>query len=265
MPLPLRHLGLLALLPLAGAADLAPRWLLPDQKIFTDDFSEVRELKAQPAKSPTVGAWNPNQGTRWKIEGGVLKGEASSAEYQASHDTHKGVHPRIVLTKTPADYVLKFSLRLVDGKPYLADQRRSIPPFIEIGHHICRVTWGANGAMLLADGDTLQLDVAKDFTLPVGKWVTVMVERRGDEVVVQFQDGPAFHGKHPSYRSDLHAVMFGGLEAGHLEIDDVTVWSLQPGEQPGWADWLKQHPAPKEVRLKEPKPVPAAAAETAKK
>jgi hypothetical protein len=51
--------------------------------------------------------------------------------------------------------------------------------------------------------------------------------------------------------------MLGGLEAGHLELDDVTVWSIKPGEQPGWADWLKQHPAPKEVRLKEAKPVAA--------
>jgi hypothetical protein len=265
MPLPLRPLSLLALMPLAGAAEWTPRWLLPDQKIFVDDFSEARELKALPAKSPLVGAWNPNQGTRWKVEGGMLKGEASTAEYQASHDTHKGVHPRIALTKTPADYILEFSLRVVDGKPFVPDQRRSVPPFIEIGHHICRVTWGENGAMLLADGDTIQLDVAKEFKLEAGKWHRVMVERRADEVVVQFQDGPTFHGKHPSYRSDLHAVMLGGLEAGHLEVDDVTVWSIKPGEQPGWADWLKQHPAPKEVRLKEAKPVATDASAPAKK
>ena len=262
MPRPLRALPLLALLPAALVAELAPRWLVPDQKVFEDDFSQVRELKALPAKSPAIGAWNPNQGTRWKVVDGVLRGEASAPEYQASHDTHKGVHPRIVLTKTPADYVLKFSLRLVDGKPYVADQRRSVAPFIEIGHHIARVTWGANGAMLLADGDTLQLDVAPGFQLAPGKWHVVMVERRGDEVCVQFQDGPTFHGKHPSYRSELHAVMLGGLEAGHLEVDDVTVWSVKAGEQPGWADWLKQRPATKEGRLKEAKPAaePAPAA-----
>lgn len=255
-------LGLLALLPLLQAGELTPLWLVPDQKIFADDFSQVRELKALPAKSPAVGDWNPNQGTRWKIVDGVLRGEASSAEYQAAHETHKGVHPRIVLTRTPAEYVLKFSMRLVDGKPFVADQRRSIPPFIEIGHHIARVTWGVNGAMLLADGDTLQLDAAPSFGPKVGSWLTVLVERRADEVCVQFQDGPTFHGKHPSYRSDLHAVMLGGLEAGHLEIDDVTVWSVKSGEQPGWAAWLQQHPAPKEVRLREAKasaePAPAA-------
>ena len=250
---PMRR-ALLALLPFAAlAADLRPQLLIPDKVIFADDFSQPRELKAVAAKSPQVGAWNPNQGTRWVVADGVLKGAASTAEYQAAHDTHKGVHPRIVLTKTPADYVLKFSMRLIDGKPFVAGERKSVPPFVEIGHHIARVTWGENGAMLLADGDTLQLDVAKDFKLEPGKWHTVMVERRADEVFVQFQDGPSFYGKHPTYRSELHAVMLGGLEAGHMEVDDVTVWSIKEGDQPTWAAALKARPATKEVRLKEAK------------
>ncbi len=133
--------ALLALLPFAAmAADLKPQLLIPDKVLFADDFSQPRELKAVAAKSPLVGAWNPNQGTRWKVADGVLKGEASTAEFQASHETHKGVHPRIVLTKTPADYVLKFSMRLIDGKPFVAGLRKSVPPFIEIGHHIARIT-----------------------------------------------------------------------------------------------------------------------------
>ena len=248
------RLALFALLPFAAmAADLKPQLLIPDKVAFEDDFSQPRELKAVAAKSPQVGAWNPNQGTRWKVADGVLKGEASSPEYQAAHDTHKGVHPRIVLTKTPADYILKFSMRLVDGKPFVAGERKSVAPFVEIGHHVARVTWGENGAMLLADGDSLQIDVAKDFRLEAGKWVAVMVERRGDEVLVQFQDGPTFYGKHPSYKSELHAVMLGGLEAGHMEVDDVTVWSIKPGEQPSWAATLKARPAAKEVRIKEAK------------
>ena len=98
----------LALLPLTlAAAELRPLMLVPDKVLFEDDFSQPRELKAVAAKSPQIGAWNPNQGTRWKVADGVLKGEASSPEFQAAHETHKGVHPRIVLTRTPADYVLK--------------------------------------------------------------------------------------------------------------------------------------------------------------
>ncbi|MEI7652098.1 MAG: hypothetical protein WCJ96_08830 [Verrucomicrobiota bacterium] len=249
----------LALLPFAVfAADLKPRLLIADQPVFADDFSQPRELKAVAAKSPTVGAWNPNQGTRWKVADGVLRGEASTAEYQAAHDTHKGVHPRIVLTKTPAEYILQLSFRLVDGKAFIAGERKSVAPFIEIGHHIARVTWGPNGAMLLADGDSLQLDVAKEYKLENGKWYTVMVERRADEVFVQFQDGPSFYGKHPSYKSELHAVMLGGLEAGHMEIDNVTVWSIKAGRQADAEDMLKARTPTKEIRIKEAKPAEAA-------
>lgn len=248
------RLFLAALLPLLShATDLKPLMLIPGDKVFRDDFSQPRELKASNPKAAELGAWNPNQGTQWKVVDGVLRGEASTPAYQASHDTHKGVHPRIVLTKTPAEYLLQFSFRLVDGKPFVAGERKAVPPFIEMGHHIARLTWGANGAMLLADGDTLQVDAAPDFKLEPGKWYTVLIERRADEVVVQFQDGPTFRGKHASYVKDPHAVMLGGLEAGHMEIDNVTVWSPKEGTQQGWESFVKAHPAPTEVRLKAPK------------
>ncbi|HSH96421.1 MAG TPA: hypothetical protein VK968_19895 [Roseimicrobium sp.] len=237
---------------LAAESALKPLMLVPDKAIFTDDFSKPRaELKVK--KTDTSEAWIPNQGTRWEVADGVLRGRASSAEYQASHETHKGVHPRIVLSKTPESYVLKFSMRIVDGTPFDADKRRSVPPFVEIGHHIARITWGKAGAMLLADGDTLQLAGDKDFKLVPGKWYDVMVERRADEVVVQFAGGPRFHGKHPSYISDKHAVMLGGLEAGTMEVDNATVWSIKDGVQSGWEKTLANFPAPQDVRIKEPK------------
>jgi hypothetical protein len=72
-------------------------------------------------------------------------------------------------------------------------------------------------------------------------------------VCVQFQDGPTFYGKHPSYLSELHAVMLGGLEAGHMEVDDVTVWSVKEGDQPTWDATRKARPAAQMVRLKEAK------------
>ena len=254
--LPLLSLALLTGCATAPAtkSGLQPTLLLPDQVVFADDFSSPRELKAVAAKSPLIGAWNPNQGTQWKVTAGVLRGEPSTAAFQAAHETHKGVHPRIVLTKTPASYVLRCSFRLLDGLPYDPAKRRSVPPFLEIGHHVARITWNEHGATLLADHDTLVVDAAKDFRLSPGQWYTVLVERRDDEVLVQFQDGPSFYAKHPTYRSDLHAVMFGGLEAGHMEIDDVTVWSVKPGEQTGWPAWRAAHPTFREIRLKDAKP-----------
>jgi len=250
--------ALIALIPLTTlAADLKPMMVETDMVIFADNFSQSRELKAtagSAAKNATAPQpWNPNQGTRWTVAEGVLKGQASTPEYQSSHDTHKGVHPRIVLNATPAEYVVKFSFRLIDGKPFDAANRKSVSPFLEFGHHISRISWGAAGAMLLADADSLQVDAAKDFKLETGKWYTVLTERRADEIYVQFQDGPSFYGKHDSYKSEPHAVMIAGLEAGHMEIDDVTVWSIKGGDQPTWSATQKARPATKEVRIKEAK------------
>lgn len=240
----------------AAEPALQPLMLVPDKVLFADDFSTPRnDLK--PKKPEEGDSWIPNQGTRWVVEDGVLRGRASSAEYQASHETHKGLHPRIVLAKTPENYVLRFSLRLVEGKPFVAEQRRSISPFVEIGHHIARVTWGAGGAMLLAEGDSLQIAGAPGFKLEMGRWYHVMVEKRDDEVVVQFADGPTLHGKHPSYQSDKHFVMVGGLEAGVMELDNVTVWSIQDSTQPGWPQTLTKFPPAQSVRIKPAKPAVA--------
>jgi hypothetical protein len=227
---------------LSQAADLAPRWLVPDQVIFSDDFAQPRgELKVNRRDQPDA-PWQPNQGTRWTVTDGVLRGQASSADYQAKHDTHKGVHPRIVLSKTPEKYVLRLSMRLIDGIPFEAGKRRSVAPFIEIGHHVRRVTWDVNGATLLADGDTTQLANDKGFKLVPGKWETLMIERRDDEVLVQFADGPVFHGRHPSYVTDPHAVMLGDLEAGTMEIDNVTLWSVKDSTQAEWAAFASKLP-----------------------
>ncbi len=266
----LMRFALLALFPLAAlAAELKPLMVETDKVIFLDDFTQAREIKAAAgaaAKNATAPQpWNPNQGTRWTVADGVLKGQASTPEYQSSHDSHKGVHPRIVLNATPAEYAVKFSFRLIDGKAFDAANRKSVSPFLEFGHHISRISWGAEGAMLLADADSLAIDTAKGFNLETGKWYTVLAERRADEIYVQFQDGPSFHGKHASYKSDPHAVMIAGLEAGKMEIDNVTVWSIKAGTNPAWEATLKAHPAIAEIRLHEAKPAAEAAPKKAKK
>lgn len=242
----------------ADDATLKPLMLVPGEVLFTDDFSDARgDLVAKRAEEGD--SWVPNQGTRWTIADGVLRGRASSPEFQAARPHHKGLHPRIVLAKTPAAYVLQASLRIVDGKPFDPTRPRSISPFLEIGHHIARITWGTNGAMLLADHDTLQIADAPDFQLEPGRWYRFLIERRDDEVLVQFADGPRFYGRHPTYVSELHFVMFGGLEAGTMELDDVTVWAVKAGTQSDWDRTRSTFPPAQSVRIREPKPTASAA------
>jgi hypothetical protein len=257
----------IAFTTLAAAEDpkLKPQWLIPDKVLYQDDFSKPSEIAT--SKKQTELPWVINQGTRWEVVDGVLRGRASSAEYQAEHETHQGVHPRIVLQATPEKYVLQFSMRLVDGIPFDSGKRKSVAPFIEIGHHICRVSPDVNGVTLLADGDTTQLAVDKDFQLIPGKWETVMIERRDTGVLVQFIDGPVFHGNHVSYITDPHAVMLAGLEAGMMEIDNVTLWSVKEGAQPQWEAFLAKLPPQQNLvlRPKTPGRLAAEAKEAAKK
>ena len=233
---------------LADDQPLKPQWLMPDQVLYQDDFSKPSEIAT--TKKQAELPWIVNQGTRWEVVEGVLRGRASSAEFQAANKTHQGVHPRIVLHATPEKYVLQFSMRLVDGIPFETGKRRSVAPFIEIGHHICRVCPDVNGFTLLADGDTTQLAVDKDFKLIPGKWVTVMIERRDTEVLVQFANGPVFHGNHASYASESHAVMLAGLEAGVMEIDSVTLSSVKEGVQPQWEAYLAKLPPQQNIVLR---------------
>lgn len=248
--IPTALLTLTLVIHAAPAADLSPKWLIPDQILFADDFSQPRGAIKLDRKNAPDAPWQPNQGTRWEVIDGVLRGRASTPEFQAARETHKGIHPRIVLSTTPEQYVLRLSLRVIDGIPFEAGKRRSVAPFIEIGHHVCRVTWDVNGATLLADGDTTQLAADKDFKLIPGQWETVLIERRDDEVLVQFAGGPVFHGKHASYVTDPHAVMLGGLEAGTMEVDNVTLWSLKDGTQPGWSAFLAKLPPRQDLVLR---------------
>jgi hypothetical protein len=98
---------------------------------------------------------------------------------------------------------------------------------------------------------TLTFSVAiMDFNLVPSKWETVMIERRDTGVLVQFANGPVFHGVHPSYASELHKVMLGGLEAGVMEIDNITLWAVKDGVQPEWEAFRAKLPPQQNIVLR---------------
>lgn len=226
--------------------ELKPLMLVTDQIIYHDEFATAQAIDKE--------TWHVAQGTQWKAEDGVLRGRPSTSEFQASHKTHKGLEPRCSLSKCPADYVVRFSVRYVGGKPPRPLPALKNIPSIDIGHHIGRVEFGLEGTRLTADGETLQLESASAFRLESGRWYEVLVEARGDEVVVQFANGPTFHGKHPTLGGENHHLAFVGSEEGVVEIDNVTLWSVKSGTQPSWTETLVKRPAqePKVLRKKRP-------------
>ena len=219
--------------------------LVPDQVVYQDDFTTPKPL------DKTV--WKSAQSTRWTIEDGVLRGRPSTPEFQATHKTHKGLEPRLALVKCPPSYIVQFSVRYVSGKPVPPLPARNIPS-IDLGHHIGRVEFGVEGARLLAEGETVQLASAPDFKLELGRWYDVLAEAHDDEVVVQIAGGPTLHGKHPAYKGDNHTLAIIGLQAGEVELDNVTLWSVKPEAQPNWAATLAKLPPAelKTIRQKTP-------------
>ena len=164
---------------------LKPILTVPDRTVLQSDFSKSKPLEK--------GTWQARQGTRWAIEDGVLRGRQSSPEYQAKKKDHFGYEARLSLPATPKQFAAKFSFRFIEG------QETAIVPFIEFGHHVCRVRFSKNGAWLLSDGETMRLAEAKTFVWESGKWYHAMAEMKGNEFVMQIADGPTIYGQRDSF------------------------------------------------------------------
>ncbi len=224
---------------------LEPQLALPDQVLLEDDFSGDGSFDRK--------QWSPRQGTRWEIKDGVLRGIESTAEFKATHSSHKGFNPRINAWSCPREFIATFSVRFTGGEITLAT-------FIEFGRHVCRTQNGENGLEMVVEGSSIRIAEAKGFRYELGKWYRVMAERKGDEVLMQIQDGPTLYGKHPGFAEasvgkGLSGVGFAGPRAGVMELDDVVIWSVKPEPNPKADAARKQFPMlEKPVNLREKTP-----------
>jgi hypothetical protein len=239
---PVVLLALLAVAPLLHATDfppLTPLLAIPDQVVLRDDYATPKPL--------VKGVYTRRQGTRWAIEDGVLRGRPSPAEYQAKKKDHFGYEPRLSIPACPQEFAIRFDVRFVGG------EASPIVPFVEFGHHVARVAWpSGGGAKLVADGETVQLAAAPDFKLESGRWYRALAEIKGEEFVIQFAGGPTLYGRHPSFAGKKDGFGVTGNKGGTVELDNVTVWSVQAAAQPGWAKTRAALPAPTAIVLKQP-------------
>lgn len=243
--LALLAVGLVSLAATAAETRLQPLMAVPDKVVLKDDFA-----KAGPVNK---AHWGARQGTRWAIEDGVLRGRPSSAEYQAKRKDHFGYEPRISAPVTPSQFIAEFSVRFSGGT------ETAISPFIEFGHHVCRVRLSKAGTEVVADHESTRVAEAKDFKYEAGKWYHVLAEMKGDEFVIQFAGGPTFFAKHECFtkpaESGSNGLGVAGPKDGLVEIDNVTLWSVKADAQPGW----------EAARAKLPKFTPVAAKPEMKK
>ena len=197
--------------------------------------------------------YQPRQGTRWVIADGVLRGIPSSAEYQAKKDHHRGLEPRLSFPVTPAECIARFSIRFLEG------EETSIVPFIEFGHHIVRVRFSEKeGVSLLVDYESLKVAEDKSYRYPKGEWIEIHAALKGDEFLIQITDGPTLYAKHPVIpkRAPSGGAGLGlaGPRGGAVEINQLYLWTVQPGIAPSWEKQKKALPVFEPVKVRE-KPV----------
>jgi hypothetical protein len=241
-----RHSSLLWILFLSvfsfgQAKPMHPRMVQLDRLVLEEDFSESRPLdKAH---------FNPRQHTRWSIEDGVLRGQPSTTEFQASQNHHQGLEPRLSIPSCPDEFAIQFSIRFLEG------DATSICPFIEFGHHKARIYWSDSGVQLLADGESVQLDHDPSFKLEPGTWYHALAEVKGDEFYIRFDHGPELYGRHPSMNVEKDGFGVAGFRGAKVELDDVRVWSIQDGPNSIWETYSKSirkmtHKTLKEKKVK---------------
>ena len=209
----------------AAAADLKPLLAQPDQVVLQDDFSKAGPLDKT--------HWEARQGTQWVIEEGMLRGKPSTPEYRAKRKSHFGYEPRISAPITPPQCIAEFSVRFSGGS------ESAIAPFIELGHHICRLHLSKNGVEMQADHEAMKVAESKELKYEPGKWYHIMAELKGDEVVVQFADGPTLYAKNAIFAKPVESggngLGIAGPKDGSVEIANVTLWSIKADEQVSWA------------------------------
>ncbi len=204
--------------------ELKPLMAMADKVVLQDDFSKDGPVKK--------GQWGARQGTRWEVKAGVLLGQPSTPEYQASHKDHKGFEPRVSAPVTPAQFIAKFSVCFKGGTETV------IVPFVEFGHHVCRLRLSKDGAELVADHESTRVAEAKSLRYEPGKWYHFLAELKGDEVVIQIAGGPTLYAKHPCFSQPVasggNGLGIAGPKDGQVEIDNVTLWSVKADNQSDW-------------------------------
>lgn len=223
----------------------APKPLLaiPNQIVLQEKFDQPMPL---PKKT-----WLQRQGTRWAVEDGVLRGKQSSPEYQAAKQDHFGYEPRLSVSATPKDFMLSFKIRFLGG------HETAITPFIEFDHHVCRVRFSQNGAILLAAHEVWKVAEAPNFIWKPNQWYSITAERLGSEFVMQIKDGPTLYADHPAFgksaSSGGNGLGVAGPRKGEIEIDDLTIWSIQQQARSSWPAARAKLPKFQPSQLKQPK------------
>lgn len=214
------------------ANQLTPILAEPGEVFLADDFEEDYVVK----KGHPV--FKPGQGTSWESKGGLLIGTQSPPEYQAKKKAegngHLGTAPRLQISGSPKDVIIKYSFKISGGK------FTNLLPIIEAGHHLRRIYFGPEGSRILVDHEKTTI-AESDFVLELDKWYHIMVEIKGNEFLVRFQDGPTIYGEDEGVGAGFANYNIGitATNLGTIYIDNMTIREAGTGKK----DWAQKKAA----------------------
>lgn len=201
------------------SAKLNTLLLNPGKVLYTEDFS----------KSPDIAKprWWIKQNTRWTVEKGTLVGRPASEDYQKQRRIighHLGDIPRIGLGKMARSYIISFRFQ-IDDKPGDAKV-----PMFEFGHHVSRIYFGPEGAVLLSDHQKKRHQIEKNLKLKPYAWYRVLAEVGESELVAQIMDAQnettVFRAKVPGFKKAKNLSFgIGTTKQGETRLDDIKVWA----------------------------------------
>ncbi len=181
--------------------------------IYADDFS---------GDSLNTTFWEVRQNTTWKIEGGVLTGSESAADFQArkiaaGDRSHAGLKPVIWLKGVPEQFVLSLRVRY-DAAGY----QRGFP-LIDLGHHIHTLIFAADATTLRIKKNVQTVTVAEP-RFSLNQWHELTIELRKGTLLVSI-DGNRHRFDSPEIDMAGQAqIDFKGVDGGTCQIDQVRLW-----------------------------------------
>ena len=186
-------------------APLKPVLAQPGKVVFEDSFSSAELSKT----------WNVAKGD-WKAKDGVLTGKEKAS------DKHAGV---LMLAKPNKDSIIQFSFKLDGVKAFDLS-------FNSSKGHLFRVTVDAAGVVLNKDKDKKDKASKADMLgkagvkIESGKWVTMLVEVKGDKVNVQTDNGVKIQGGTTGLGVEKTGYRFVA-RGESVSIADLKVWETK--------------------------------------
>lgn len=186
-------------------APLKPVLAQPGKVVFEDSFAAAALGKP----------WSVAKG-EWTTKDGVLTGKEKAS------DKHAAV---LMLAKPNKDSIIQFSFKLDGAKGFDLS-------FNSSRGHLFRVTAGTDGIALNKDKDKKDKDSKADMLgkaglkIEPGKWITMLVEVKGDKVSVQTDNGAKIQGGATGLAVEKTGYRFVA-RGESVSIADLKVWEAK--------------------------------------